>query len=148
MSPSPKTAVPSETTATVFRFMVRLKARSGSASMALHTLATPGVYAIERSSRVRIFILERTSILPPRCIRNVLSEMLRTRVSSSASTASTISRPWSELRAFTVMSRTVLSPPMRTMSTAPTIPPASPTVVRILPRDPGWCRNSIRNVML
>ena len=43
MSPSPSTAVPSETTATVLRLMVRLKARSGSSWMARQTRATPGV---------------------------------------------------------------------------------------------------------
>src|SRR5215207_1604430 len=43
MSPSPRTAVPSETTATVLRFTVRLKALSGSLAIALQTRATPGV---------------------------------------------------------------------------------------------------------
>ena len=43
MSPSPSTAVPSVTMATVFFLMVRSWTRSGSAAMALHTRATPGV---------------------------------------------------------------------------------------------------------
>ncbi len=43
MSPKPSTAVPSETTATVLRLMLRLKALSGSSAMARQTRATPGV---------------------------------------------------------------------------------------------------------
>ena len=43
MSPSPSTAVPSETTATMLPLTVSDHARSGSAAIALHTRATPGV---------------------------------------------------------------------------------------------------------
>ena len=43
MSPRPSTAVPSVTMATVFFLIVRSWTRSGSAAMALHTRATPGV---------------------------------------------------------------------------------------------------------
>ena len=43
MSPRPSTAVPSLTMATVFFLMVSSWASSGSASIALHTRATPGV---------------------------------------------------------------------------------------------------------
>ncbi len=43
MSPSPSTAVPSETTATALRLIVYWKALSGSSWMALETRATPGV---------------------------------------------------------------------------------------------------------
>ena len=43
MSPSPSTAVPSETTATVFALIVYLNAFWRSASIAMHTRATPGV---------------------------------------------------------------------------------------------------------
>jgi hypothetical protein len=43
MSPNPKTAVPSETTATVLRLIVRVNAFSGSRWMASQTRATPGV---------------------------------------------------------------------------------------------------------
>jgi hypothetical protein len=116
--------------------------------MARHTRATPGVYTIERSSRVRICNLERTSILPPRCKRNVLSETFTTLTSGSSSTALTICWPCSESRALTVMSRVLRSSPIRTMSTAPTIPPASPTVVRILPSAPARCGNSTLKVTL
>ena len=43
MSPSPRTAVPSLTTATVLRLIVYWKARSRSSAIALQTRATPGV---------------------------------------------------------------------------------------------------------
>ena len=43
ISPSPRTAVPSVTTATAFCLMVRVKARLGSSLIARQTRATPGV---------------------------------------------------------------------------------------------------------
>ena len=43
MSPSPSTAVPSETTATVLRLIVYWNALSGSSAIARQTRATPGV---------------------------------------------------------------------------------------------------------
>ena len=43
MSPSPRTAVPSETTATTRGAQVNRRASSGSAAIALDTRATPGV---------------------------------------------------------------------------------------------------------
>jgi hypothetical protein len=43
MSPSPRTAVPSDTTATVLPLMVSAQADSGSSWMAEETRATPGV---------------------------------------------------------------------------------------------------------
>ena len=43
MSPSPSTALPSETTATVLRLIVYWKALSGSSAIASQTRATPGV---------------------------------------------------------------------------------------------------------
>ena len=43
MSPSPSTAVPSDTTATVLRLIVYWNALSGSRWIAVHTRATPGV---------------------------------------------------------------------------------------------------------
>lgn len=50
MSPSPSTAVPSVTTATTLDFQVYSFTSSGCSAMALHTFATPGVYARDRSS--------------------------------------------------------------------------------------------------
>ena len=52
MSPRPSTAVPSVTTATVLALIVYLNAFWRFSAIAVHTRATPGVYAIERSSRV------------------------------------------------------------------------------------------------
>ena len=43
MSPSPRTALPSETTATVLRLIVYWKALSRSSAIAWQTRATPGV---------------------------------------------------------------------------------------------------------
>ena len=43
MSPRPSTAVPSETTATVFFLIVYWKALSGSPAISMQTRATPGV---------------------------------------------------------------------------------------------------------
>jgi hypothetical protein len=43
MSPSPSTALPSETTATTRGAQVKRRARSGSAAIALDTRPTPGV---------------------------------------------------------------------------------------------------------
>src|SRR5262249_42261776 len=57
--------------------------------MARHTRATPGVYARDRSSRVRRATFGCTSILPPRCSRKVWSETFRTSTPSIASSAPT-----------------------------------------------------------
>ena len=64
MSPRPSTAVPSETTATVFDLIVRFQAASGESAIARQIRATPGVYAIERSSRVLSGTFERDLELP------------------------------------------------------------------------------------
>ena len=49
--------------------------------------ATPGVYAIERSSRVLTGTFDCISILPPRCIRNVRSETCSTSTPSTSADA-------------------------------------------------------------
>ena len=59
MSPSPSTAVPSLTTATVCCLIVRFQTFDGSSAIADETRATPGVYAIDRSSRVFSGVLQR-----------------------------------------------------------------------------------------
>jgi hypothetical protein len=107
MSPSPSTADPSETTATVLPLIVSAHAFAGSSPIASETRATPGVYAIERSSRVLTETLGVISILPPRCIRNVRSETLSTETSSSARTAATTASPCAASSQATVTSRTV-----------------------------------------
>src|SRR6185437_7802453 len=87
--PRPSTADPSVTTATLLRLMVRRRASSGLAARARLTRATPGVYAIDRSSRLRSGTFERISILPPRCRRNVRSLTLCTETPGIAAIAAT-----------------------------------------------------------
>ena len=70
MFPRPSTALPSVTTATTCDFHVRSWTSSGFRSMAVQTRATPGVYASERSSRLRSGAVETVSSLPPRCRTN------------------------------------------------------------------------------
>ena len=64
MSPSPRTAVPLVTTATMFPLQVYSYTLSGSAWISLHGSATPGVYAILRSCLLSRGALLTTSILP------------------------------------------------------------------------------------
>ena len=52
MFPSPRTADPSVTTATVLRLIVKRRASLGSSTIAWQIRATPGVYARDKSSRV------------------------------------------------------------------------------------------------
>ncbi|MNP44153.1 hypothetical protein D3C76_1380010 [compost metagenome] len=68
ISPSPSTAVPSLTTATEFFLIVYSYALSWSAAIAWHTLATPGVYTLDKSSMLRIGFFKPVSSLPPTCI--------------------------------------------------------------------------------
>ena len=148
MSPNPRTAVPSDTTATVLRLIVYWKALSGSSAIARQTRATPGVYAIERSSRVFSGLLLRISILPPACNENVRSVVSRTRAPATASTAAvnrgqSVASPVS-----TVMSRIVCWRSTCTRSTAPIVPPASPIADATRPSIPGRCSISTLRVRL
>ena len=79
MLPSPSTADPSVTTATVFRLIVSRRASAGFSAIAIQSRATPGVYARDRSSRCFSGTFGTTSIFPPRCRRKVRSDTLRTR---------------------------------------------------------------------
>ncbi|CAB4974690.1 unannotated protein [freshwater metagenome] len=88
MSPRPRTAVPSLTMATVFLRMVRSCESNGSFSIAVQIRATPGVYAIERSSRSFTGMRLMTCTLPPACNANVRSSHSRSSISESARTAS------------------------------------------------------------
>jgi len=148
MSPSPSTAVPSVTTATALCLMVSANARSTSSRMARQTRATPGVYAIERSSRVRSGTLLWISILPPRCIRKVRSETLTTRAPARRLRRATICRPCALSRALIVMSRTTRARVVSTRSTAPMSPPASPMAEATRPSIPGLLAISTRTVRL
>ncbi len=148
MSPSPRTAVPSVTTATAFCLMVSVKARLGSSLIARQTRATPGVYAMLRSSRVRIGTLLWISILPPRCMRKVRSEMFAIRTPAVLLTRSMMSWACRLSRALIVMSRSTRSPLISTRSTAPMSPPALPMTEVTRPSMPGLFRISRRTVKL
>ncbi len=148
MSPRPSTAVPSLTTATEFRFTVRFQAASRSWAIAMQIRATPGVYAIERSSRVRIGVLLRISSFPPRWRRNVRSETCSTSTPSTARTAATIRSRWSASDASTVTSRTFVPPSARTRSIAPSEPPASPIACATRANEPGSSARPTRIVAL
>ena len=146
MSPRPSTAEPSETTATVLRLIVYWNALSRSSWIAMQTRATPGVYAIDRSSRVLSGCLLCCSILPPTCMRRVRSVASITVAPSTVPTASTISRPCSSPAVSTVMSRSVWPPSSETRSTEPIVPPASPIALATLPSMPGRWSISTRIV--
>ena len=128
MSPSPSTAVPSDTTATVLPLMVSAHALVRSPLIAIETRATPGVYAIERSSRVLSGSLPTTSILPPLCMRKVRSETLSTCTPSRSRTARTTASAWSPSPHATVTSRTTWLDSTRTRSIAPSIASVSAIV--------------------
>ena len=94
MLPRPSTAVPSETTATVWPLIVSVQADSGSSAIALRDARDARrvghrevVAGLDRDLRPMI------SILPPLCIRNVRSETLATVMPSSARTALTTRSP-------------------------------------------------------
>ena len=119
-----------------------------SLEIAMHTRATPGVYAMERSFRVLIGTLGWTSIFPPRCIRKVRSETFTTLTPGIAFTVLMISCAWSIPRARAVTSRITVPFPWPERSTAPISPPASPIAVVTLPSMPTLFWISNRIVML
>src|SRR5439155_13177118 len=120
----------------------------GSFAMAAHTRATPGVYAIERSSRVFSGAFDRISILPPRCSRNVRSDTCSTSTPSSPRAASTIRWRCASSCASTVTSRTFSWPSTRTRSIAPSDPPASPIAEASRANEPGASERRTRSVAL
>src|SRR5439155_1071171 len=81
---------------------------------------------MERSSRVLTLIFPRTSIFPPRCMRNVRSETLTTFTPWTARIPSTTCWPCGSSRALNVMSRVIVVLPTTTRAMAPMSPPASP----------------------
>ena len=142
MSPRPSTAVPSETTATVLRLIVYCAALAGSSRIAMHTRATPGVYTIERSSRVFSECLLRCSILPPTCSRKVRSVVSTTSTPGIASIVSRILPQCSRLAASTTMSLMLALASASTRSTPTTTPPASPIAPVRSPTAPGAVSSS------
>ena len=75
ISPSPRTAVPSDTTATRFPFAVYLYTSDLSSLIFRQGSATPGVYAVLRSSLVFTATFDVTLIFPlcSSCIFNAIS---------------------------------------------------------------------------
>ncbi len=146
-SPSPSTAVPSVTTATVLRLIVSRRASSGFSAMARQTRATPGVYARDRSSRLRSATLEVTSILPPRCSRKVRSLTLRTSTPSRSSSAWVTWVAWLASAVSQVRSAMIMFGSESTTSRAVTMPPASPTAVVSRPIAYGSATTPTRTVI-
>src|SRR5699024_2089385 len=73
ISPNPKTAEPSEMTATVLPTPVCGGGRSGAAAIASPALDTPGVYARDRSGISRRGGVEAIESLPPSCAGKISS---------------------------------------------------------------------------
>ncbi len=136
MSPRPSTAVPSDTTATVFALIVYLNAFCRFSAMAVQTRATPGVYAIERSSRLFSGRFRPVWILPRRWTSNVRSVTSTTSALLTAWTAEITWPRWSVLVHSTVISRIVRSPFASTVSTATIDPPARLIAAVTLPSTP------------
>ena len=123
-SPRPSTAVPSVTTAIVLRLIVSRRASSGRAAIASLIRATPGVYAIDRSSRLRRGTFGVISSLPPRCMRNVRSLTRSTRTPCEPSSAATICAACASPSVAHVTSTCICSWPEAVTSSAVTMPPA------------------------
>ena len=137
MLPSPSTADPSVTTATLFCRIVSRQTLSGSSAIAREMRATPGVYTSDRSSRVRTLTRPFVSILPPRCIRNARSDTLRTRTPSIRRRSSWSCAPMASSGQSTVTSRTWTAGVASTRSIAPRLQPRSPTTVATCANMPG-----------
>ena len=114
----------------------------------MHTRATPGVYAMERSFRVFTGILLWISIFPPRCIRKVRSETFTTLTPGICFMVLMISCACSIPRARAVTSRMTVPFPWPERSIAPMSPPAVPIAVVTLPSMPTLFWISNRIVML
>ena len=148
MSPRPSTAVPSVTIATVLLLLVSDQTLSGSSAIARQARATPGVYAIERSSGVLSGTLDAISSLPPRWSSSVRSATCSTSMPSCALTASVMRAMCSSSTARIVTSRTFLPCSSRTRSIASSRPPASPIAAAIRANAPGRLSRCTRSVAL
>ena len=146
MLPRPSTAVPSVTMATVFFLMVSSWTRSGLISISVQMRATPGVYAIDRSSRSATGMRARTSILPPSCMANVRSETDMTSRPAMPSSDPTTSAMWSSDRQFTMRSSSRYSSRASKPSSATMLPPTPPIAAASLPRVPGVLSSRTRMV--
>jgi hypothetical protein len=110
------------------------RTRRAEPAIALETRATPGVYAIERSSRVLSGTREWISSLPPRWLGNVRSETASTSMPSRAFTAAATRSICASSATTIVTSRTLCARSTRTRSIAPRDAPCSPIAVAKLPR--------------
>ena len=147
MSPRPSTAVPLLTIATVFLRIVYLCESDGSLWIAMHTRATPGVYAIDRSSRSFTGALVAVWILPASCMRNVRSHQSTRVTPFNERTASTTFCWWASSRQCTTMQRRSSGPRTSKPSRAPMLPPASPMARASRPSVPGTLSSRQSRVM-
>ena len=100
------------------------------------------------SSRVATATVERISIFPPTCIKNVASETLLTDTSAIEPIASTTRRECSSPEVLIVKSRVIMPPNVETTSMAAASPPNWPMAEVINPNIPGRLGYSARTVML
>ena len=137
MLPRPSTAVPSVTMATVFFLIVRSWARARSLAISLQTRATPGVYAIDRSSLSPTGSRGSTSILPPSCSSKVRSTHSMTSTPSRPSMWRRTSSWCASSRQLTLMFSSRIGPFASNPPRPAMLPPASPIATARRPSEPG-----------
>ncbi len=86
---------------TLLALIVYSQACSKSWWIAIQTRATPGVYAIDRSSRVAIGARVCMPIAPPSCALSTFDVTDSTLTPSSAETADATASPWAVSRTYT-----------------------------------------------
>ena len=116
----------------------------GSAAISMHTRATPGVYAIDRSSMSRTGARGSTSILPPLCMVNVRSSQSSTSIPSRARTASRTSCWCSTEVQLTTTSSSRWACFASKPSRAAMLAPASPMAMARRPSWPGRLESRTR----
>ncbi len=114
----------------------------------MQTRATPGVYAIDRSSRVATGTRFCMPTLPPTCDMKMRSLTPSMRTPSTPLTAACRASPCASSDAWIVMSRVTASLRERTMSTPTTSPPASEMAASTLPSIPWPAGMTARMVRL
>ena len=148
MSPSPSTAVPSVTTATVLPFTVRFQARSRvlvdrlrHARDARRVGHREVVARLDRNGAVHADLAAQVQLERPVGDAWTLTP-------STCWTAATTASPCAASTHDTVMSRTTSLPSTRTRSIAPRMPPWCPIALATSPNEPGRCGSRTRIVML
>ncbi len=139
MFPRPSTRVPLVQIATLRAIIVYRAARSGCSAIAVHTLATPGVYTSRISCTVRTGQQASIRSLPPTWRSSARSWCHSTATPSSACISSAMRPAWSMSRTSIVMSLIECSRPSETVTTSPMIP--SPSAIACATRAswPVWC---------